>query len=295
MTKAYRKLFRPRLPRTLVPRPFPVKPAAYPVFPRLPGVSGGIAKLPPSVRQPAAREEWVTPRPTRPYTGYPVRKFSPFFADPDFPPVKFEIMNPSWEIDVDFPIEDFLGRSYSAELLKSAATEAGGNATVTLTATAGLAAEVAAFEITMQQSTFQTPQGSGRLTATLYPKTANAWNVGDRWSSDDAGPTPAVSAGTALTMSIDWSSPADGLQRRFYMVPTRRIAGLGRTVPEVAAIRTATAAAGTEIVPAALNAVFAFTNLASGSGVQFVVQACTPGTLPYERLLKVLPTVFGQA
>lgn len=263
--------------------------------PRIPGYRPTLSRLPSIVKNPRPEpvshpKEWVTPKPSKPTSGYPSRKAAMAFSDPRFPETRFEIMNPSWEIDVDYPIEDFLGRSYSAELLKAVATESGGSATATLTATAGFASEIHALEITMQQSTFQTPQGGGRLTVTFAGLARNAHSIQDSYSD---GVATAVCTSQTETEVFDWSSPADGLQRRFYVLIGRRIAGLGKTVPEVAVVRTPIVVA-TTVEVAQTTVQCAFTNLASGSGIQFVVQACTPGTLPYERLLGILPSWFGQ-
>jgi hypothetical protein len=232
----------------------------------------------------------LTPIPRRPVSGYRDRRAALFFSAPDYPEINFEVMSPSWAIDVDFPLEDMLGLSYSETLLKGVGTEASEAAAVTLAPAAGQSARVIALEVTAQQSTFQTPQGSMRATVTYTPERSVAFNVNDTFNGTDG---IAVTTIPTVTQYADFSMPADGRQRRFYVILGQYSTGLAKTLPTPAILRTATAGSGNEVAPATI--LTNFTNLGDGSGIQFVVQACTPGTLPYERLLALIPSVFGDA
>jgi hypothetical protein len=226
-------------------------------------------------------------------SGYQQKRASIFFPDPAAADLQLLLTSPAQYIDVDYPIEDYLAFQRSFEYLKASATESAGSATASLAPTAQYASLVHAIEVTMQQSTLKGPQGGGTLTITFAPWERNALNVGDGWVADAAGATTGASeVVTDAEMSIDFTMPADGAQRRFYALFCHRVARLGRTLPTYAMLRTAKVQAGKTIAaPATISA--AFTNLAAGSEFQAIVTACTPGTPQYDRLLSILPNTFG--
>ena len=225
-----------------------------------------------------------------------------FFADPVLSAdVKFELFAPKKDIDVDYPVESFLAQSFSETNLYASATEAGGAASISLlpgeaavVQTPGAAALVHAIEITLQQSTFQTPQGGATIRVRHYPREVVQY---DTTFLLPGATDPAVAITPAyVEQSARVVVPADGVQRRIYVLLGRYLSTLGRMTASVAVCRRAAQklAADDQVVLVDTPITIDFLNLAVGSGMQFIAQACTPGTPQYDRLLALLPNPFGQ-